>query len=277
MKHIIVIDDTGSPGNFTESRFIKENRKSLVGVFIHSEKRERLELTINKIVSTLNSKFGITEIHLKDLVNRINECSHIPDEEALAIIMLLSKWFSSIQLPFIVQTCNDQTFIENGIPLKGKLDKFDIDKGTDQALLGLIIRIKHFMDEYFPNEEVEIVMDEGRKKHNQVEKFKELEGLAIESSIKYFSSKEFVLLQIADFFTYSLNRTQMTIVKENRTETDKILFEYLNTVLIKQFSIGTSTIKGNLENFTKDDFDYHQLMQRQIDGNLDSWLNNQRK
>ncbi len=277
MKHIIVIDDTGSPGNFTESRFIKENRKSLVGVFIHAQKRKNLELTLNKIISTLNSKFGITEIHLKDLINRINECSDISYEESLSIIMILSKWFSSISLPFIVQTCNDQTFAENGISLKGKLDNFNLDKGSDQALLGLIIRIKNFMNEHFPNEEVEIVMDEGRKKSNQVEKFEVLEGLASENCIKYVSSKEFVLLQIADFFAYSLNRTQMTIIKENKTETDKILFEYLNPVLTNQLSIGTALIEGNLDNFANDDLDYYQYMQRQIDGHLEHWRNNQHK
>ena len=154
MKHIIVIDDTGSPGDFRETRFLKENRKSLIGVFIHSNIRELLELRINKFISTLNSNFGITEIHLTDLVNRKNEYSLISREDSLTIIMLLSKLFSNNQLPFIVQTCNDQTFKENGIPLKGKSDNFDFEKGEDQALFLLITHIREFMSEHYPNEEV---------------------------------------------------------------------------------------------------------------------------
>jgi hypothetical protein len=264
MKHIIVIDDTGSPGNFNESKFLKENRKTLVGVFIHSSARVYLELKINKIILPLNTEFGITEIHLTDLVNRKNEYSDVPQEYLLTIIKYLSEFFLSIQLPYIVQTCNVETFIENNIALKEKLENFDFKKGEDQALFLLICRIKQFMDKHFPNEEVEIVMDEGRKRNRQVEEFKILKGIAIDSSIKYFSSKEFLLLQIADFFAYSLNRTQMTLIKENKSESDKILFEYLNTLLTKQFSIGTTLIEGNIENFSKDIYDDIQVMQRNM-------------
>jgi len=277
MKHIIVIDDTGSPGNFNETRFLKENRKTLVAVFIHSKNRKHFELTIKNIVSILNIQFGVTELHLKDLVNRTNEFAKISDEDALSIIMLLSQWFSSIQIPYFVQTCKDTTFFENNIPLKGKLDIFNFDKGEDQALFILIAKIKLFMAENFPDEEVEIVMDEGRKKNNQVEKTKFLDGFGMDNSIKYFSSKEFALLQVADFFAYSINRIQLTIIKENKTEFDKKIYKYVSTALTNQYSIGTYTIETELENFTKDDYDYLQYTQRQIDGNLDYWLKSQKK
>lgn len=277
MKHIIVIDDTGSPGDIRETKFLKKDRKSLVGVFIHSKNREHLELTIKKIISTLYSQFGITEIHLTDLVNRKNEYSQISSEDALSIIMLLSNWFASIHLPYFVQTCNKQTFKENGIPLQGKLDNFNFNNGEDQALFLLILHIKKFMNAKFPNDEVEIIMDEGRKNRHRAEKFKILEGFVAGSQIKYSSSKEFQLLQIADFFAYSINRTQMTIMKENKTDSDKKIYEFLSLVLIKQFSVGTSTIEADIANFTIDDYDYYQYTQRQIDENLDNWRNNQCK
>ena len=276
-QHLIVIDDTGSPGNFNETRFLKENRKTLVGVFIHSKNRELHQKTIKEIVSALNLQFGITELHLTDLINKKNEYSQISDEDRLAIIMCLSKWFSNIQLPYFVQTANDNTFIENNIQLKEKFGNFDLNKGEDQALLLLISRIKIFMDNHFPNEKVEIVMDEGRKKNNQIEKLQSLDEFIKDGVIKYSSSKEFELLQIADFFAYSINRTQMTITKENKTEFDTKIYEYLIPVLARQYRDGTSFTEADFDTFTKDDFDYHQLTQRQIDGNLDSWRNSQNK
>jgi hypothetical protein len=275
MKHIFVIDDTGSPGNSDETRFLKENRKTLVGVFIHSKNREHLEQTIKEVVLTLNKRFGITELHLTDLANKKNEYSQISNEDRLEIMKLLSKWFSNIQLPYFVQTCTDKTFVENGIPLKGKLANFNFNKGEDQALFLLITSIKKFMDEHFPNEKVEIVMDEGRKKNNQIEQFKGFSEFIHDGNIKYFSSKGFVLLQIADFFAYSINRTQMSIIKEKKTEFDIKLYEYLIAVLEIQFSVGNSFIEADFESFTKDDYDYHQHTQKQIDGNLESWKNSQ--
>ena len=276
-QHLIVIDDTGSPGNFNETRFLKEDRKTLVGVFIHSKNRNLHLKTIKEILSALNVQFGITELHLTDLINKKNEYSKISNEDRLAIIMLLSKWFSNIQLPYFVQTANDNTFVENNIQLKGKLGNFDLNKCEDQALLLLISRIKIFMDNHFPNEKVEIVMDEGRKKNNQVEQLQNLGDFIKDGIIKYSSSKEFELLQIADFFAYSINRTQMTIIKENKTEFDIKIYEYLIPVLARQYSDGTSFTEANFDTFTKDDYDYYQLTQRQIDGNLESWRKSQNK
>ena len=275
--HLIVIDDTGSPGNFNETRFLKEDRKTFVGVFMHSQMNTSIENTLKEIVSSLNKEFGITEIHLTDIVNKKNEYSQVSEENRLAIIMCLSKWLSNIQLPYFVQTANDKTFIENDIPLKGKLANFNLDKGEDQALLLLITRIKIFIDKYFPNEKVKFVMDEGRMKNNQFEKINGLEEFIQDAVIKYSSSKEFALLQIADFFAYSMNRTQMTITKENKTEFDTKIYEYLIPVLANQYSEGTSFIKKDFDSFTKDDYDYYQLTQRQIDGNLKSWRNSQNK
>lgn len=280
MKHIFVIDDTGSLGNFNETRFLKENRKTFVGVFIHSQNREHLEITMRKVISTLNVEFGITEIHLTDLINKKNECSDLSKDIPLVITKIFSDWFSKIHLPFIVQTCTNKTFQENGFHLiaKEKRGKLDPSNAKDQALFLMLCQIKKFMNEFYPNDEIEIVIDEDEKhKPNTVEKFKMLEGFAIDSGIRYASSKEFVLLQIADFFAYALNRTQMAITKDNKTESENLLYKYFSNVLSSQYNVGIAIIEGNLNNYTKDDYDYYQLMQRQIDGNLNSWLDSQDK
>ena len=128
MKHIIVIDDSGSPGSLNESRFLKSNRKTLVGVFIRSDHRKFHEQQIKAVISDLRNRFGITELHFTDIVNGVNEWSSIPIDYRLSIVSASSNWFSIFPLPYIVQTCNEKTFEENGIFLKGKLGNFDFSK-----------------------------------------------------------------------------------------------------------------------------------------------------
>lgn len=279
MKHIIVIDDTGSPGNINESRFVKQDRKTLVAVFIHKDVRQELEKNIRGIIEILSIPFGITEIHLTDLINRVKEYSKLEIDDVLEIVKQLSILLSNIELPFFVQTCHKQTFEENGIFIEGKVvvDNFDFTRTEDQALFLLILKIKQFMRTYYPNEEAEIIMDEGRKKNFAVEKSKMLKNIATESQITYLSSLQFTLLQIADIFAYSVNRSQMTLIKERRTEFDNSILRYLTDIITNQYSIGVSNIEVDLDEFTKDDYDYEQLSKRQIDGNIEHWKRAQDK
>jgi uncharacterized Fe-S cluster-containing protein len=69
----------------------------------------------------------------------------------------------------------------------------------------------------------------------------------------------------------------MTIAKDTKKETDILLSEYFANVLNSQYGVGVLTIEGNINEFTKDDYDYNQLVQRHIDGNLESWKRNQKK
>jgi hypothetical protein len=146
MKHLIVIDDSSSPGNFNETRFLKENRKSLVAVFVHSEIREILENTLSEIVIVLNREFGISELHFTDLINKNREFKDFDNEVVFEIIEQISILFSKIDLPFFVQTVHKNTLKENGIYVKGKVivDKLDFTKNEDNALFLLLTKLKFF-------------------------------------------------------------------------------------------------------------------------------------
>ena len=115
------------------------------------------------------------------------------------------------------------------------------------------------------------------KEGKRVDKLKVLifqKVFAFDSNIKYCSSREFELLQVADFFAYSLNKTQMTLIKDKKTDFDTNLFGYLNNGLFSQKSFGTSIMEADVNNYSPDVYDYHQLSQRQIDDRLESWQKN---
>src|SRR5277367_4560792 len=109
MKHLIVIDDTGSPGSTNETRFLKDNRKTLVGVFIHAEVRAKIEKLIEDVVIILDREFGIKELHFTDLVNKRNQFSPLENDEVVSLIQILSNAFSHFQLPYFVQTVHKDT------------------------------------------------------------------------------------------------------------------------------------------------------------------------
>ena len=136
MKHLIVIDDTGSPGNFNESLFLKENRQTLVAVFIHKEIRKDLETTIKNITNILSNEFSIKRLHFKDLINKNNEYNILKNDEVIFIMEQVSKLISQIPLPYLVQSCNSNTLKENGIHIqKGiKIDNLNLENNEDAAL-----------------------------------------------------------------------------------------------------------------------------------------------
>lgn len=278
-KHLIVIDDTSSLGNFNETRFLKEDRKTLVAVFINGEMREIIENILSGILSILNTEFGITELHFTDLVNKKNEYKNLVNEDVFGILEEICILFSEIDLPFFVQTVHHNTLKENGIYINGKViaDKLDLNKNEDNCLLLLLTKLKIFLNKEFQGETMEFVMDEGRKKNGQVETFQILENLAENCQISFRSSNDFLLLQVADFFAYSVNRMQTTMVKEQRTEFDKTIITHISKALEVQYSEGTTMIEVDLDDFSKDDYDYLQRYKREIDGNLDHWQNAQKK
>lgn len=278
-KHLIVIDDTSSPGNFNETRFLKEDRKTLVAVFINGEMREIIENVLSEILSILNAEFGITELHFTDLVNKKNEYKNLDNEDVFGILEKICILFSEIYLPFFVQTVHQNTLKENGIYINGKVifDKLDLNKNEDNCLLLLLNKLKIFLNKEFQGETIEFVMDEGRKKNGQGETFQILENLAENCQISFRSSNDFLLLQVADFFAYSVNRMQTTIVKEKRTEFDKTIITHISKALEVQYSEGTTMTEVDLDDFSKDDYDYLQRSKREIDGNLDHWQNAQKK
>lgn len=279
MKHLIVIDDTGSPGNFNETRFLKEDRKTLVAVFIHAELRGPLEKMLSQILNELKEKSPITELHFKDLINKNNEFSDFKNEDIIKIIDNISDLFAQFKLPYFTKTTHKKTLLENGIRIQGKLivDNLNLNKNEDNSLYSLILELKKFIIDNFSGQEIEIIMDEGRKKKNQTEEFEILKEITKNNIITYKSSSEYLLLQVADFFAYGINRMQTTVAKENRTDLDKTLLALFSKALAKQYSPGIIKLEVDIDNFTKDDYDYELYKNRQIHGNLQHWKDAQKE
>jgi hypothetical protein len=271
MKHLIVIDDTGSPGTTNETRFFKDDRKTLVAVFIHSDIRAKMEKLIGEVIEILNREFGIKELHFVDLINKQKQYEKFKNDEVIGLIHLLSSGFAYVPLPYFVQTVHKDTLKENGIDEHFKINDLNSENNEDAALIFLTARIKSYIEREYPDQLIEFVKDEGRRKSGRSERLDLLENVSVNSEIIYRSSKEFLLLQIADFFAYSVNRMQITAIKPYKTDYDKSIIEKLSIALSNQYSEGTLMVEIDLDNFTKDDYDYEQRSYRESDSNLDNW------
>lgn len=276
MHDIIVIDDTGLPGSVNESRFLKSNRKTWVAVLIKKEIREELNQAWFSIIKILREKRNVNELHFTDLINKVNEFADFDNEEILELLDNICELLYKFDLPYFIQTSTPKTLKENGVEIVGRIGKkkgFDIQKTEDLSLILLYQRIKSYADSLESSALFEIVLDEGRKRAGTIENVDFLKGYILNDSVKYESSKNFLLLQIADFYAYGVNRSQQTMIKDEPTEFDINIFNLFNEILQNGNVSGGEVINNvNIIEFSKDDYDYHQRGKRQIDGNLDRWI-----
>lgn len=275
MIDIITIDDTSSPGSKTESRFVKSSRKTWVAVLIDADIREELEKNLKEVLNILEVHLGIKELHFTDLINKKGEYSNLDNEEVVELLDLICELLWKYDLPYFIQTATPNTLSEIGVNIIGEtkiIDDFDLSKPEDLALTLLFQRIKIYLKK-MNKSPVEIIIDEGRKKAGSKHNSDFLKGFVKDDLIKYESSGDNVLLQVADFYAYGVNRLQMTLIKKDITDFDYVIADLFSEILANNLISGGEVIKVELDKFSKDDYDYHQRSKRQIDGNLNKWIN----
>lgn len=254
MKHLFAIDDTGSPGNKSESLMLKSDRKTYVAVFIHSEIRKNLFSEIQNIISKHNTgAFKINELHFTELINRRKEYKNIDSEKVKKIFIDFTDVLKKYSLPFFIQTVTPRTLEENGL-------KTPINKSLDEIALDfLFIRIKNFITKNNISTDFEIIIDEGLKSIGQKTKIEQLESIKKDTYMYFHSSESNISLQVADFFAFGMNRNQMMLIKENRTEFDLSILSLINEVFNKNDTSGSKPVLIKEDEFSKSDYDEMQI------------------
>ncbi|MBP4143202.1 DUF3800 domain-containing protein [Flavobacterium sp. P4023] len=266
MKHLFTIDETGSPGNISESITLKNDRKTYVAVFIKSEIRENIICDINSIISNYSSsKNPINELHFTDLLNRRKEYKSLDTETVLSIIKDVTDCFNKYSLPFFLQTVTPRTLEENGLLNKK-------NKSLDEIALDFLFqRIKNFIEENNLKDNFEIIIDQGLNKPGHKTEIPTLKELSKDNFMLFQSSSENPLIQVADFFAFTMNRNQMMLIKEDRTDFDILLLTLLNSVLNGNETSGSKPILIKEKEFSKDNYDKHQIEIFKEKGIYDYW------
>lgn len=274
MKELIVIDDTGSPGNTSESKMLKSDRYSLTAVLIHSSRRTILEIKIRDLISEIRKDHpAVAELHFTDILNHRNAFSNLSSDEVRGIFQKMVEILESEEFFIFHQTMTPRTLHENGLesyvkymdPSRKSLDYLTLDF--------LCTKIKLIIEPFKIENLVEVVIDEGiAKKGDKIHLPFLKEQMQSYPYADSKSSESYVLLQIADFYAFTINRMQMLMIKDKISGFDKIMLEILQHAFKNK---GLSGINGkpiDPNNFSKDNYDNEILKNFEDQGNLASWL-----
>lgn len=265
MKHVYVIDDTGSPGNSSESVTLKSDRKTYVAVLIASDIRDDLLAGIRGLLM----KYGeddspLPEFHFTDLLNRRKVYRDFNSITVTAIFKDFSTLLNGYSLPYFVQSMTPRTMAENGM-------QDPMNRGVEElALEFLYMRIKIFEETFGKKDTFEIIVDEGFKKRGQVMVIDRLKDLMTENIATFKTSHDFLLLQVADFFAFVINRNQMLAIKDSRTTFDREILEIANTVFQGNASSGSAGVMIH-KDFSSADYDRYQIEKRKTNGIYPFW------
>jgi hypothetical protein len=272
MVGAFVIDDTGSPGRKSNSHFLKEDRKTWCGLLLTPTQRKYAEQEMAACISVIQSEFDISELHFSDIYNKKGDWIGVKPEERIGIFQAFAKIFSHEQFPLMCRTFNKTSLRDNGIIVYGNgvLDGFDLNRHEDAALYFLLLDLKLLVKTENFLTPIDIIIDEGRKRAGYLEKHNILDGLATQSSLRYASSAANVLLQIVDFAAFCLNRYQILLCKQSKTDFDVEFLQVLSSANFNFLNLEKWDLSVNqLQSVNVDDYDYFLWLKYADDGFFD--------
>lgn len=231
MRDLFVLDDTGAPGNNSQSLMLRSDRSAYMAVLIRAQIRHELSQKIRDMLNRY-SHLGIKEFHFTDLLNRRKEYKKL---DALGVQQIFSEFVDILkeyQLPLFFQSMTNESYAESGLNDDGKLSL------EEKVIYFIVLRIVKYTVEVEALKNFEIICDEGLAKHGEERYYKELSRLTDIPAIKFMSSDSNPLLQVADFYAFVLNRHQMLAIKPKRSDFDKWFISVTGQVFDSQFKSG---------------------------------------
>lgn len=222
---LIVIDDTGSPGQNANSNFLNKDRKTFVAVYIPHKKIKKVIECLEHLTGILSERHGTNEFHFVDIYNRKNCFKHLSADEVISIFEMFSDLFEHFQLTIIVQTRDPILQQDN--------PNFYIQPPSvkDEAFSLLLGRITSYLKKLKPEKfrPCYIVSDIGEKNISNDLQFNKNSLYAIDK-VLHFHSNDFIPIQLADFAAYFINKTMHLIDKGvKRNEVDNKLIELFSS------------------------------------------------
>ena len=214
----IFIDDTGSPGG-ASYEFLPANRKTWVGVVIPPSQIKETYIRFSSLLDDLKKRFNINELHFTDIFGGSREFRKISWENQLGIINTLAQAFGNYGYSIINQSLEPSQLLEwkKRIDLPDKLSFFNFNKTEDMALFLLLEKLRFHVRKQQSEEKgpAHVFVDEGWKKRDVGIQSDVIFGPEFDQKkICFSSSKSIVLLQLADFAAFTLNRMQIAASKE---------------------------------------------------------------
>lgn len=268
MRTVLAIDDSGLPGAETHSKHLNPNRKTWLGVYISGDSRSEFEPILQNALIKLQCELGIEEFHFTDIYSGAGAYEGMPFENRMALFNAFTTVYNEYKWPVFVQTLHPDSDIERGliIQIQSRPDGFNHMDFGERALYQMLLKFGQFRATFKLTEPFQVQIDQGLQKAGSSRMTPGLNEFIQISQLDFLDSKDSLCLQMADFLAITLNRSQMIMVKPNKTDAD---IEFLQTV--SRLEIDSSDIhrfKQNPYEFTKDDFDYYHHLLKNNQGFL---------
>lgn len=238
MRTYIYIDDSGTPGYISKSKYDTVDRKTWVCLILKPEEQIEAQSQMLSCIDELKSTFGINEFHFTDIYSGTKKFKGIDLQIRLNIFRAFAEIHRITQYPMLIQTFTSDDILRNRIIVDGKkvkADNFNLKDTSDFALFFLLVRIKQlFSKNPDYSKPVEIIIDEGRQKKDTAQSCSLLDGILFNDKLYYRSSSDEPLLQLVDFVAFTMNKVRWILTNNKKGALD---IEFLKIAERANFNI----------------------------------------
>jgi hypothetical protein len=248
----IFIDDTGSPG--LQTKRLHPERSSWIGVVISPHDMPEVLQQMPRATGFISEELGASEFHFTDIWSGRKEFKEVEWGVRFGIFQFMTEIFAQYKFPIYVQTFDPVTLEKVRTQLGErtdffeKLKLFNFRKPKDAALFFLLfLHLRNHIKKERVSDKIKarVFVDEGFKPNGCTIQSKIFENEFADGMICFASSKTIFPIQLADFAAFMLNKSQLLLEKENKTDRDIQLLQ-LWTVIGPLFrNIGGYNISFN--------------------------------
>ena len=256
-RSCVLVDDSGTPGQVSSSRYLHPSRKTWVAVLTTPEQFRVIAQQLPRALQELTEQTGAKEFHFTDIYRGAGEFKNVAFEVRFAMFALMGSLFRRYMWPVLVQTFDnaDLVSLKGRIKWPPKPGAFNLKMPSDAALLFLAFRVHQFIGENkveYPGP-CYFVLDEGFRPSRRKIALPVMQSAFSQQSIFSADSREFVALQLADFAAFCVGKTQWLMTKPKRSNTDNQFLEIIAGIRTNVLNLPEDVV--NLETWSVDQYD----------------------
>lgn len=224
-KFYFIVDDTGFNKDKVSSEYLKGEKATFCGVILHKDNVFAAEKILKEFGKKLEKMFKTTEFHFTEMYNKNDDFKNLETTEFLEIIDAFVDLIYELGIDVVLQTIGETTYLDHpnlNADLKNKFLKPMQMTQTDKSncLVLSVLRAKKYIEDELGGELIEVVCDEGIRKPNTEVKMPTNKAGEQPIKIKFKNSKEYSLLQLADFVAWAISREKQILQKTSKQRTD---------------------------------------------------------
>ena len=165
----VYIDDAGTPGVESKSRYLHKDRKSWAAVIVPPDDEIELRSALEIFLTGIRTEFGADELHFTDIYGGRGQFKGIDPLRRIELIELVAGLFDAFRLPILYQTSSPQFLLEHqeNADLNAiESGWFNLNRHEHFSLFLLCCRVAGFARKHkqYYSEKLRLVVDEGLAK-----------------------------------------------------------------------------------------------------------------